>query len=208
MWLFLAVLVIAFVAGNWLGVIFGFSTTTQITVSGLLLEISGICAVAKGFANKIRHYGHDGIVKRMGKWFKACPIFSQDRVVQAGTAHLNLSGGKVRADLRGKMSPDADLETRVAYLELAMEALKDNFVELVESTESSIGNLGKELEQKFADVDEQVTEMRAQSAKAHVGDVDLEFVGLGWVACGLTLATIPQGVRWLFDDVITLFTWF
>lgn len=208
MWLFLAVLVAAFVVGNWLGIIFGFCAISQITVSGWLLEISGVWAVAKGFANKIEHYGRDGVGRRLVKWLRGCPIFSQDMIVQPGTAHIKLSGGKVRADLTGKMSPDADIETRVSYLELALEALKDNFVELAESTESSIGNLGKELDQKFADVDKQVADIRTKSAKVHVGDVDLEFVGLGWVACGLTLATIPAGVLWLLGDVITFFTWF
>lgn len=65
MWLFLAVLVTAFVIGNWLGIIFGFCAISQITVSGWLLEISGVWAVAKGFANKIEHYGRDGVGRRL-----------------------------------------------------------------------------------------------------------------------------------------------
>ena len=207
MWLFLAVVVGACVAGSWLRFYFGFNATTSIAVSGWLLEIAGIWAVAKGFANKIDLYGDDGVGQRIIRWLKACPFLSQDSVVCAGTAHLKLSGGKVRADLRGRMSPDADIEMRVSYLELALEALKDNFVELADSTESSIVDLGKELERKFADVSKQVEELHKKSLKAHVGDIGLEFVGLGWVVLGLTFATIPEGVLWLFGDLIEFFTW-
>lgn len=97
---------------------------------------------------------------------------------------------------------------RVSHLEQELEALKNDFVALADSTVSSIDDLRKELDQKFANVSKQVDEVRKQSVKAHVSDVGFEFVGLGWVLFGLTFATIPEGVLRLCGDLIDFFTWF
>lgn len=65
MWLFLAVFVGACIVGSWLGLLFELSQITSIAVSGWLLEISGVLAVAKGLANKLDLYGGVGIGERI-----------------------------------------------------------------------------------------------------------------------------------------------
>ena len=47
------------------------------------------------------------------------------------------------------------------------------------------------------EIGQAIAEVREQSVKAHIGDVGMEFAGLGWVVTGLILATVPEYVvRW------------
>ena len=204
-WLFLAVLVGACLVVNWLGCLFDLTRVEQLSFTGLTLEIAGVLTVAIGIAKKADVLGGIGPLDRISRWLRACPIFRQDRNIFAGTAHLTLGGLKANVQGTAELPPDASLEQRIAHLEQLIKTVQGDIREVEAEAKSAVDELSKQCAEKHDEIGQAIAEVRQQSVKAHVGEIGMEFAGLGWVIAGLVLATIPDFVvRWtqtMFDAI-------
>ena len=102
------------------------------------------------------------------------------------------------------LPPDASLEDRVHRLEHQVDNLQTSLSKMRDDHDTSIAQLREELEQQIQTVVDDVDALKKLTSEAHIGDVGTELAGIGWILAGLALATIPQGVLWVFGPFISL----
>jgi len=203
-WLFLGVVVGVCLLVEWLGIFLGLSRIDRLPYAGWLLEMAGVLTVVAGFSKKIDLYGGDSISKRIGSWFLSCPLFRQNVNVITGSAELRLSPMSVSAVGNVGLPANADLEMRVSRLERMIDDVNESVRQLRQQTKEDIDAARRELLDRLTALGDELASVKSLTSQAHVGDVGMELAGIGWVLVGLTLATIPRLVLYLFQPVINI----
>ena len=131
-----------------------------------------------------------------------------------GLAQLKIDTRSGLADLEAAITasvglpPDADLDMRLTRAERLIEGLGKGLAQLKIDTRSGLADLEAKFREEIEEIKTEISEVRELTGKAHVGDVGMEFAGLGWVIVGLTLATVPNFVYSVSKPIVDYLIWF
>lgn len=204
-WLFIASLFVVSILGDWVGCFADRGGLDSIRYSGWIFEILGLLSVAIGLNKKLDLLDQKGIWQRIKEWARQWPILSQDAVVGTMGAQLGAFG----ADLRGRGNVSIDesqsFAAQVKFLLEELERLRDEFSAAMDQQRKDTSELRKEVRRIEETLKGEIKRMASKSAKAQVGDVGWEIAGLFWVLIGVTLATVPEAIAYVFSSVIGFF---
>lgn len=204
LWIFLAVVALSFVASDWLGSCTAVPRLTRLTWAGWLLELFGVLWIAMGIWRKEQQFGKPGFVRVAIDWLARFPLRARHHTLAAGTGGYLLSGGRARLTAWNTPPPDADLAARVASLERNVVFLRDGARNDYEDHEKEIGKLQAELKSERETRARGHDEVAKRLEDALVGDIHLERMSVFWVLLGLTAATVPEFVQYLFGWIYGL----
>jgi len=182
--------VVLIIGGAWL--ISGLSEP-GIRLSGMLLELLGIGVVAKGLNETRTLFGHPSLYQSFRGWAERRP--------RLGAAAYVLNAGEGRGRARGTSSAMGrglavtsanTLDERVTLLErrlnLADTQIQEGRRKLEEETKNRIEALDSE---EVARIEGDAV-VQKQLEKAVTGGINLETVGIIWLACGVTLSSLSK----------------
>jgi len=124
--------------------------------------------------------------------------------VEAG-GHASIGPFKVRGYGTVKIDPDRPVEEKVDWLLQSHYGLVDSVHQNTQNIEKNADESRRQLEVLRGALEKAIGKVEAQTAKAHVGEIGAEFVGLGWILFGVTFATVPGFIESWFGWFIQLF---
>lgn len=196
--LFLAGLLVAFLASDWFGYGLGWPRVNRLPVAGWLLEMAGLATVAVGVIRLETLLRPRPREKSIRGWLSRFPLRKRDTTIAVGTAHLRLSAPRPRVSGKSKPPPAENLEQRIAAMERLAEQLQDAVSELRQQMDVEIDSLKdqitNEAKARQAETKELRDRIESKLENVLVGGIHVEVVGLLWIAVGITAATLPERV--------------
>ncbi len=189
---------------DWIGNFLGLNRVERLPYAGWILEISGLLVVAFDLSKRLELFAETSLVDRVKQWLLEFPLLNQNRIIGAMSAHLSLGVPRVSARLKVRPGSDASTDELVEFLMRQYERLDDQVSDIREEFKDDLSALRKEVEHSDNTIRDEIAAVQSQSTKAHLGDVGLEVVGLGWILIGLTLATVPEFVLSMFGWLVNL----
>jgi len=204
LWRFVFGVAIICVSVDWVGYWLRLDRIDRLPYEGWILELLGLTLVAFDLAKKLELFDQTSVVGRALEWFGRFPLFNQDQVVVVGAAHFAIEGATLSARGKIKVKEGATTEEKVEFLMRQVDNIDDRIHDLRVQIKTGIEDGLEGIEKRISNIEEEIAAVQSQAVKAHVGDISLEVVGLGWILIGLTLATVPDFVLWLFGPIIVI----
>jgi hypothetical protein len=156
-----------------------------IRLSGWLLELLGIGVVAKGLSDSRQLF-------RL-PWLKPPPPFRNRTVNLKAEGGVSTPNSGVLEGLEVvKLESQPGLETRIWLLEKNLSINIAQVSELNRKLQVATQTLSESLEAERVDRLAETGKIQEQLRKAVVGGINLEAVGIVWLACGVTLSSLSQ----------------
>lgn len=203
-WLFAAGLFAASLFGDWLGYAWDIYTARQdrIRYSGWILNTLGLVSIAIGISSKLDRFEEKNLIEyaiqNILAWLAKFPLISQETTICTGTANLKSESSTVRGRGIVKIDPSSPTNEKVDWLLENYYTLAETVHSLMENLEVKTTKIEKEVQELSANLDKNIELVKEESMDIHIGDVGKEFVGLVWVFCGITFATVPEFIETLF----------
>ena len=181
----------AMLLGAGMGLAWGRYCEPAFRYSSGILQAVGVATVVLDISSKRRAAGHDPMVKRLKDWWERRPRWRQE-------VSENLISGAAAADSSAsgfgtaEMSPYATLDQRVAYLEQAQKALRNDLVAFQAATNTSLKQVNNRLSEEAAARKRQDRLNAEMFKEGLAGGLDLSAAGSLSLALGLLLATLAN----------------
>jgi len=162
-----------------------------IRYAGTILQELGLVTVAIGFTHRWKLFKQPSVLENTRVWFGqlAAAFISRKKplTTQPMASNLNMAADIARVVIT---EPNASLDRRVTLLEEQLNGLRDE----TKKAENAIrSEFIATIEQEQRKRETEGAEISRQIKKVAVGDLNLEFVGLVWLALGVFGASIPEG---------------
>lgn len=202
-WLFLLVVVAAFVSADWVGSCFSVARVDRLRWAGWVLELFGVVSIAVGIWRREARFGKPSWPRRAIDWFARFPLRRRSHNLLVKPVTVQLVANPVRIETWSAPQDDT-VEARVASLERNVASLRDSTRRDYARHEKNIGEVRQqvEAERKAREAQEATAAQRVEEAL--VGDTHLEHVSVFWVLLGLTAATVPELIQLMFWWVYVL----
>lgn len=196
-WLAVAGVVCAIGVGLFLRWLFVADGGAAVRYAGTALQILGLLTVAFGLRQTRRLFpGRPGVGERIRAWF--AQLVSAFRKPQPITAHVVAAGGAVtvsgKARVRLGAGADAPLERRLEVFQQNLDRLQNEFDDEIRELSAKIGRIEQAV-RKEADerkrADDGITRVIEE---ATIGGLNLEVVGLFWLALGVLGQGVPDEI--------------
>jgi hypothetical protein len=169
-----------------------------IRLTGLFLQLLGICTVIWGISETRKLFGHPPFASKAKDWLHRFPLLRRDVVIGASCASLSASFLKARAFGTHGPGENPTTEARLAALEKNINALHDR----ITATQ-------KEMDQEFtkaADALKHEEQIRQEADAAiagrleatGTGGVHISLIGASWLVVGVILSTAAPEIAALF----------
>lgn len=206
---FVLVILVSSLLGDWTGWLIDANRQDRIRYAGWLLDIFGLVTVAIGVSRKLDLF-HGASLWGLFKdgfrsWLRQFPLVSRHITVHLKGNNLNIGLGGLKANLTGKLSPDATLERKVDFLLQRNDELTQQLFEIRDEVAENKKELTAKLAKGQKEVEKTIKEMAARTEDAAVGEIGWEVVGLAWIFLGITFATVPEFIEYLFGWLIRWF---
>ena len=172
------------------------STEKAIRTSGLFFELSGVILVGWGF-NKLRtKHGYPKLREIVMRWFKEVGSVFKKRTavninISAKTGAIGISGSE--SIVRGVgTNANLSIQGQINELRRELDVVTKKITAVEINLKSDIQYLRDETIQGIRELRNKFETLKKKLDELVFGDQYKEFLGLFWIAVGLTLATIPE----------------
>tara|TARA_R110002095_G_scaffold216413_1_gene213539 strand:- start:1873 stop:2241 length:369 start_codon:yes stop_codon:yes gene_type:complete len=100
--------------------------------------------------------------------------------------------------LKVSVNPSASMEEKIEWLIKKYDELTDNVHTVSVAMHAKEEALSRRILDIEKGVDDKLHALQDQNADFHVGDVGKEIVGLFWIFFGITFATVPELIEFIF----------
>lgn len=174
-----------------------------IRISGMLLELLGILVVAKGLSESRKLFGRPSLYQSFMSWAERRPRFGAPAyVLNAGEGRFIVNGNDSAMAFGSVGTSAHTLEERIALLEqrlnLTDTQIQEGRRKLEEETKNRIEAINYEEGARI----EGDAVVRKHLEEAVVGGINLETVGIVWLACGVTLSSLSEELACLVTKLI------
>lgn len=209
LWAFVGGIVLASFVGDWIGFALDSMREDKIRYAGWLLEIFGLSTVAIGLSKKLDLFHGKNVWTLFGeatmRWLCRFPLLRQDKNIVVGTVDLKLGPMRAQAYASVKIDPNKPVDEKINWLLERHYELVNTVHRVQKKIEKNEGEFERQLQALRRVLEKTIGKVEAQTAKAHVGEIGGEFVGLGWILCGVTFATTPEFIESWFWWLIEFF---
>lgn len=164
-----------------------------IRISGMLLELLGIGVVAKGLSETRMLFGRPSLYQSFLGWAERRPRFGAARYVLNAEGGSFTVNGSDSAMAHGTVGTSAHtLDDRVTLLERRLNLADTQIQEGRRKLEEETVNRTEAIRSEKVERIEGDAVARKQLEEAVVGGINLETVGIVWLACGVTLSSLSK----------------
>jgi len=194
------IFLLALPAGIFNGLYFYDTLETRFRLTGLILELLGICAVVYGLNDTLKLFLGKHLLHIIPEWFKRLPKFRNNH--RLGVNPVNGALGLRGALLTTKIpAPTSTIENRVSFLEeqikqVRSQAFKDR-IYFENKYKTLVDALNTERSER-EDGDKQAQQDLKEFA---VGDAFIELMGVIWLFFGAIFATASTELAKLFGCI-------
>jgi len=166
-------------------------------LTGLALQVLGICAVAWGIHQTRVLFNQPSMLGSVGDWLKRRPRL-HGRAVSVG-ASLQCSSVVGRARAHVTANPvDNSAQARIEALEKNIKHVQGRISSLETDLDEQGQELRESLEAERRTRANETERLRARLEATETGGLHLSAIGAAWLLVGVTLSTAaPELARWL-----------
>jgi len=171
-------------------------TVDGLRLSGAVLELLGICTVAKGVIDKSKQFGTPGVRGRIREWLRRCPIRKRDQILRG----VGMAGeSEAAGHLTVRMTPrqDATLEQRVKALEENFRQLDGDLNTIRQNHRKDIDTIRRRFDEERQSRQQQETALKSELTRLGVGNLYWEGLGTMWLILGVPLTSISAQITHL-----------
>lgn len=194
--MFLFVLVAASLLGDWLGFALDADRIVRIRYAGWLLDIIGIVVIAAGLSRKLNLFRGISISTLLWTgitdFLRAFPLLRRHVTLNISSAvHLHSS---MNANLTTNRTFDSawSIDEKISYLVEECKSLANRADDLEKKIAEQTKNIRDDLQTNIAEIIGELSKVERRRADLHIGEVGGEVVGLAWILCGISFATVPE----------------
>lgn len=166
-------------------------------LTGLGLQLLGICIVAVGIRQTRSLFGHPSLIERALGWIGRFPVYG-GRVVTLGGS---VSIGAFTASGRGYVEScprDATNDARIEALEANVQRLRDRITQAEVEADKCAQKLTQQVAAEQQDRATEDRKLAARLESAAAGGLHISAMGVAWLFAGVTLSTAsPEIASWL-----------
>lgn len=160
-----------------------------IRLTGLLLQLLGICTVAWGISETRALFGHPPFTSKARWWITRFPFLRRPIVASlSGVASLGIAG-KVRAFGTDGPGPDPTIDARVAALEKNIDALHNRITETQKEMDAEFAKVTDAMKREEHSRQSEDLAIRAKLEATGTGGVHISAIGALWLFIGVALST-------------------
>ena len=190
------------VAVDWGGYFLGLPLVDRYTFSGWFLEVLGLGTVATGLWGIDRGLRPNPPPGGLRSWLASNPLIKKNMRIMAGAGRLQLTGSAVGGRLVRKIGRGSNTATGLEILRMAVNDMQDEMYrlndEMLRRLEVTSADLRSEAQARKAELSELSTSVHSKLEDLLVSRRAWEFIGVVWIGFGLTLATVPEFIRWVW----------
>ena len=209
-WFFVLGIAAASLLGDWLGIWWGDPIReNRIRFSGWILDTLGLVSIAMGISAKLDQFRERNLLEyawdRFYEWLRSFPLLVQHHKVLPGHGELKIGPSTARGFGQVRINENRPIEEQVTWLLQKFYNLTDTVHETRRDLDEQAAALRDRIDELERSLSTELEAVKQQSVEVGVGDVGKEFVGLFWIFAGITFATVPEFVEFLFADIIEFF---
>lgn len=173
---------------------------------GMLLQLSGLATVLVGVFGVQRVFERPTYRQRFAAWWTLRPTFKQKHaqgsgVAVAGDGAFNI-GGKSTGNFKSALN--SDVNARLDAINARLEGLDTRIDGLDHRLDLHRTALDQAAERQRRASEAAVSRVDEKLLKTAVGGIDLQVVGLVWLALGLVVGSLPKELGCLYDGWVPL----
>jgi hypothetical protein len=165
------------------------SPEARIRLTGMALQLLGICAVVWGISETRRFFGRPPLRHQVVGWLRRFPLLRQDVVVGVVGATLEAAGLNAHAHVTYGAGPGAAVDARLEALERNVVAIYQRISQTQSAVETGLRNItdGLRAEDHQRQADAQAILERLDATGT--GGLPVAAIGATWVFVGTVLGT-------------------
>lgn len=163
--------------------------TRPIRIAAFILEIEGVLAVAFGIAERERHFKREGWFKRVWNALRGPRHIT---LVSDGLS-VGLSGVAAIA-VAGSLNAAGDVEARLAVVERDIALIRRDHAEHVKTVNNSFAAVERRIAGEARVRESSLRDLTRQIEDLTVGGVQIEKIGLVWLAMGVLFGNLTDEV--------------
>ncbi len=206
-WLFVLAAIVAILSVDWVGCQIGGSRLTRLPISGWLLEVLGVSTLVIGLNKKLKFFGKVGLWGHVVAFFREIPLFRYNSNQNESISSSIQFGFDAKDIPSFTPNAEASLNERVDSLEIEIQRINAASFSQAQSLKKTLDELRQEYTEKINLTDRKLNELKRSNIDLQTEGFGLELFGICCVLFGLSLATIPNGFWWLFNDALSLVSW-
>lgn len=197
--------------GDWLGYAWDIYTSRQdrIRYSGWILDTLGLISIAIGISSKLDRFEGKNLleyaIQNIIAFLSKCPLISKETIILTKPVNLKVSPSSISSFSTETIDPSRPTNEKINWLLKNHNALTEAVQSLIKHTENNTKKTEEKIQKLSANLSKNIEHLKEESADVHIGDVGKEFVGLAWVFCGITFATVPEWIEAWFSMPISWF---
>ncbi len=168
------------------------TTEPVIRLTGLVLQLLGICTVIWGISETRALFGHASLRSKARAWLGRFPLLRRNVVVAAGDVVLAAAVGKGRAHVTYGPEANPTIEARLEALEKNVTSIHEHISqtqkEMDEEFQKTAGALKREEQSRRADD----RAIRHKLEATGTGGVHISAIGALWLFGGVILSTAAK----------------
>jgi hypothetical protein len=176
-------------AGIFNGPILCDTLETRIRLTGLFLEVLGICTVVYGINQNLKLFVADNLWKRIQKRFERFPKLVENHRVIEGLLSCATASDSASAFITCGPGPNSSLEYRITRLEEQFNQVSLQVHEYKIYTEKEFKKLSEALDAERRKREAMDNQIRYELKESAVGDFSTELMGIVWLIFGAISAT-------------------
>jgi len=173
-------------------------TEPQIRITGLILQVLGICTVVWGIQETRALFGHPGILTLSRDWLRRVPVFGKRDITASVKFKIPALQMRARGYISANSAPDAPVEARVEALEKNVKYINERIDKTQTEMNQKLSAQTKAIEQEQQTRAKEDQDIRAKLEVTETGGLHISAMGALWLFVGIILSTAsPELATWL-----------
>lgn len=175
-----------------------FQDEAFIRISGMLLQLMGICSVVLGIAETRQLFGEPSFYIIAKNWFFSL-IRKKNITIQLDTVHGSASVYNIRISKRDSpLGTNPTLKERVLSLEKNISFLSDDLKNLQEEIDIQGNDIQKRINDKYKLLQKEIEQINQKLKESATGGIHISALGATWLFFGVVLSSLaPELSKWL-----------
>jgi len=174
------------------------TTEPVIRITGLILQLLGVCTVIWGISETRALFGHPSLASKTKAWFGRFPMLRRTINLSASVSGISIVGGRASAFVTNNPGPNPTVETRLDSLERNISLIHERITQAQNDMDQEFRKAEESLKLEKQSRQEEDNTTREKLEATGTGGVHISAIGASWLFVGVILSTASLEIaNWL-----------
>ena len=165
------------------------TTEPVIRLTGLILQILGICTVIWGISETRALFGHPSLTSKTKAWLRTFPFLRRNIVLAAGSVTLSGAVAKARAYVTHGPGANPTIEARLDAIENNVTSIHERISQVQREMDGEFQKTTDALNREEQARQAEDNTIREKLEATGTGGVHISAIGASWLLVGVILST-------------------